>query len=160
MFPISVIFDKCRAHEEQTRGKVLLVDDDLGSANVISWVLAQNSYAVRHVRESAKALKEFTKNSRDYQAVIVNARMPGMTGFEFARRVKRHRSETRVVLLTDFHINKSEFRKVFPSTQIDDIVVKPASALHLMQAVTGTSNPAAERRQLETEGMREYQNAP
>jgi two-component SAPR family response regulator len=85
--------------------------------------------------------------------------MPGMTGFEFARRAKRHRSEVRIVLLTDFHINTSEFRKVFPSTQIDDIVVKPAAARNLMQAVTGTSIPAAERYQLETEGLREYQKA-
>lgn len=152
-------FYNCRTHKEQPRRKVLLVDDDLGSAKVISWVLGQNSYLVRHIRESTKALKEFTKSSRDFQAIIVNARMPGMTGFEFARRAKRHRSEVRIVLLTDFHINTSEFRKVFPSTQIDDIVVKPAAARNLMQAVTGTSIPAAERYQLETEGLREYQKA-
>jgi two-component SAPR family response regulator len=159
IFPIIVIFAKCRTPKEQPRGKILLVDDDPGSVKVISWILDQNSYVVRHVRESAKALKEFTKNSRDFQAVIVNARMPGMTGFEFARRAKRHRSEIRIVLLTDFHINKWEFRKVFPSTQIDDIVVKPAAALHLMQAVAGTNNPVAEGDQIAAERLREYQSA-
>ena len=34
---------------------------------------------------------------------------------------------------------KSEFRKVFPSSQIDEIVPKPTAAQQLMQAVQGTT---------------------
>lgn len=118
----------------------MVVDDDVGAARVVTWILSQNQFSVRCMHDPKKALEEFKKNSGRYKAIVVDARMPGMTGFEFARRIKKISLEIRIILLTDFEISKPEFKKVFPSSRIDDIVVKPTTADQLMQAVVGLGN--------------------
>jgi DNA-binding response OmpR family regulator len=118
----------------------MVVDDDAGAARVVTWILSQNQFSVRCIHDPKKALEEFKKNPGRYKAIVVDASMPGMTGFEFARRIKKISSETRIILLTDFEIGKPEFKKVFPSSRIDDIVVKPTTADQLMQAVAGFGN--------------------
>lgn len=137
----------------------MLVENDPGTAKIISWVLGQHSYAVKHISESIQALRVFKKNSEGFPVVIVNVRMPRMTGFEFARLIRRHRSDVRIILLTDFQINKSEFRRVFPSTQVDDIVVKPTAAPRLMQAVTGIAMSCGGSEPTDDVRVTEYQNA-
>ena len=101
MFPIIVIFDKGRRHEEHPKAMVLLVDDDQKSARLNAEALEQSSYSVKTVRDPAKALKEFSTHSAEYQAVIVSARMSGMTGFEFARSVRKHRPEGLCSVVTE-----------------------------------------------------------
>jgi DNA-binding response OmpR family regulator len=153
-----VTFLKRRKGTEHRR-RVLLIDGDTGSAKVISWLLAQNSYAVVHRSEPTSALKEFKKNADSFDVVIVSARMQGMTGFELTRSIKRLRSDIRTILLTDFKINRSEFRKVFPSSQIDDTVGKPVEMRRLMQAVTGSDSWRADTDATGIDGVKKYQNA-
>ena len=126
-----------KAHGKQ---RVMLVDNDTGSANAVAWTLTQNHFAIEHFSEPGEALKEFKKNQGLYKVIIVDARMRGMTCFEFARRIRKLCSKVRIVLLTDFQISKSEFAKVFPSSQIDDIVVKPTEPGKLIKSVTGLDN--------------------
>lgn len=136
----------------------MVVDDDEGAAKVVTWILSRNQYSTKFIREPRKALEEFKRNPKRYMAIVVDARMPGMTGFEFARRVRRLCAEIRIILLTDFEISKSEFKKVFPSSQIDDIVLKPTAAQQLMQAVMGTTKVDNER--LSNEDLHGYQSVP
>ncbi|HJS81228.1 MAG TPA: response regulator, partial [Nitrososphaera sp.] len=112
----------------------------------------------RFFQEPRKALEDFKGNPKRYMAIVVDARMPAMTGFEFARRVRKLCAEIRIILLTDFEISKSEFKKVFPSSQIDDIVLKPTAAQQLMQAVMGTTKVDNER--LSNEDLHGYQSVP
>ena len=137
----------------------MLVDNDQGAAGVVTWILSQNHFRVKFFSEPGRALKEFRKNQERYQVIIVDARMPGMTGFEFARRIRKLSSEVRIILLTDFQITKSEFGKVFPSSQIDDIVVKPTAPEKLIQAVTGVDVPKFGNDSTGNGGRQDYQSA-
>ena len=47
--------------------------------------------------------------------------------FEFVRRVRSVRPEAKIVLMTAFAIDLSEFVKVFPSTKVDGFIQKPFS---------------------------------
>src|SRR5215208_6581369 len=56
---------------------------------------------------------------------VTDIRMPHMSGFQVARAVKQIRPDIKVAFATSFGINKSEFDKVFPSTEADAFITKP-----------------------------------
>ena len=68
--------------------------------------------------------------------VITDARMPQMSGFQFARRIKELRSTTRIILCSAFDINKSEFEKVMPNTRIDGFLTKPFALNELVEVIS------------------------
>ena len=152
-------FSHKRTAKELKKRNVILVESDKGAADVVSWILSQHHFLAKRFTDPGKALKEFRKNQERYNVIIVDARMPGMTGFEFARRIRKISTDVRIVLLTDFQITKSEFGKVFPSSHIDDIVVKPTAPGKLMQAVTGTDAPKNNDNSVGAGGRQDYQSA-
>lgn len=117
--------------------KVMLVDGDMAGARIIRMLLAENQYSAVHFQTPRKALAEFRRKKKDYHAVIVALHMAEMTGFDFARRVRRFCPEIKIVLLTNFEISKAEFQKVFPSAQIDDIIARPDVGRMLLETIRG-----------------------
>lgn len=148
-FPINLILDVCSPiivtfvrgsiRKQQRKGRIMVVAHDAGAAKIVNWILSQNLYSVKYFHDPEKALKEFKKHPTRYLATVADIRMRGISGFEFARRIRKL-SEARIILLTDFEMTKREFLKVFPSSKIDAIVVKPTSPTQLMKAVTGTNS--------------------
>jgi two-component SAPR family response regulator len=61
--------------------------------------------------------------------------MPGMNGFQLARRVSELRPDVRIVLMTAFEIRKEEFAKMFPSTDVAALIRKPVSQKKLLDTV-------------------------
>ena len=59
--------------------------------------------------------------------MIADIRMPQMNGFEVARAVKEIRPDIKLAFITAFDINKSEFEKVLPSTNVDAFITKPVN---------------------------------
>ena len=48
-----------------------------------------------------------------------------MNGFEFIKKVKEIKPKVKVFCMTAFEINDIEFRRVLPSTSIDELIQKP-----------------------------------
>jgi YesN/AraC family two-component response regulator len=67
--------------------------------------------------------------------MISDIDMPGMTGLELARYVKKSCPAIRIVLMTSFPIRKEEWQKVLPSTGIDEFVAKPFSTEELIDII-------------------------
>jgi len=82
-----------------------------------------------------EAFEHFRRHPADYFLILSDIRMPLMSGFELVRQIRSMRSEVKVVLMTAFEIDKSEFVKVFPSTTIDGIIRKPFSTNQLMDVI-------------------------
>jgi response regulator RpfG family c-di-GMP phosphodiesterase len=58
-----------------------------------------------------------------------------MSRFEVARKIKKLNPDVKVVLITAFEINKSEFEKVMPDLKIDNFIAKPFHVSELVQVV-------------------------
>ena len=51
--------------------------------------------------------------------------MPGLTGFQMAREIKKINPELKIILMSAFEIQTADFEKVMPSTSVDDFIKKP-----------------------------------
>lgn len=113
----------------------MVVDDEVDILNVLESGLKSNGFKVIAFSDPTEALQHFKSNLESINMVITDVRMPKMSGFQFARRIKELREEVRVILISAFEINKNEFDKVFPSTHIDGILTKPFHINELLEAL-------------------------
>ncbi len=79
------------------KGRVLVVDDDLALAEMLSIVLSQEGLDVAHVADGSSAVATF----RDYHPdlVLLDVMLPGLDGMEVCRRI-RAESGVPIVMLT------------------------------------------------------------
>jgi DNA-binding NtrC family response regulator len=113
----------------------LIVDDEQDIAEILMHLLEKNGFKVCGFSDPLKALEHFISNPRDYGVVVSDIRMPHMTGFELVRKIKDIKPEIKIILMTAFEINNSEFKKVLPNTKVDGFLQKPVRAEKLVEMV-------------------------
>ncbi len=108
-------------HRDQSTGKaargsesILLVDDEPQIANLLQVMLSSLGYRVRSYTDSLEALQAFESNPREFNLVLTDMTMPGITGQELARRVLQVRPELPVLLATGFseRINEDQAHRL------------------------------------------------
>ena len=102
--------------------KILLVDDDPDLLAVTGFALQQAGFLVIKAANGAEALAAFEAEQPDFAVLDIN--MPGMNGFELARRL-RERSDIPLLMLTVRH----EEQDVVHALELgaDDYLTKPFS---------------------------------
>lgn len=78
--------------------KILLVDDDPLTLELIGESLRAEGYMVQLAANGLEAVNEMQQN--DYDIVITDLVMPGMDGMEVLANVTEHHAETTVIVLT------------------------------------------------------------
>ena len=78
--------------------RVLVAEDDTGLRNVLARGLRENDYVVDAVADGEEAVTFL--RSYDYELAILDWRMPGMSGLEVLRWIRRHQRPTPVLMLT------------------------------------------------------------
>jgi YesN/AraC family two-component response regulator len=71
------------------------------------------------------AFEQFWRHASEYDVILSDIRMPGMSGLQLARKVKQLNPNVKVILMTAFEINEAEFNKVLPSLKVDRFIRKP-----------------------------------
>jgi len=75
-----------------------VAEDDTGLRNVLARGLRENDYVVDAVADGEEAVTFL--RSYDYELAILDWRMPGMSGLEVLRWIRRHQRPTPVLMLT------------------------------------------------------------
>lgn len=78
--------------------RVLVVEDDNGLRSVLERGLRENDYAVDAVADGDAALRFL--RSYEYEVAVVDWRMPGMSGLDVVRWMRRQRQPTAILMLT------------------------------------------------------------
>lgn len=91
-----------------TQARVLVVDDDPVVARSIDRVLTGKGYAVITASDGPEALEKLAHEK--YDAVFTDIRMPGMDGFEVAKRIKATQPWLPVVIVTGYGSPESKAR--------------------------------------------------
>ena len=81
--------------------RVLIVEDEKSMRDLLALMLRREQYTVE-TAESAQRARELLEGGGGFELVVTDISMPGMSGLELLRHVRRAAPETAVVLMTAY----------------------------------------------------------
>jgi two-component system, OmpR family, copper resistance phosphate regulon response regulator CusR len=111
--------------------RVLVVEDERKVANFLARALRENAYAVDTVDTGEKALELVLDNG--YDLVLLDVRLPGLSGVEVCRRLRRQDVQTPILMLTARGLVEQRVEGL--DAGADDYLLKPFALTELMARV-------------------------
>jgi DNA-binding response OmpR family regulator len=111
--------------------RILLVEDERKVASFIARALRENAYAVDVVESGEKALESGTDVT--YDAILLDVRLPGMSGVEVCRELRQRGIESPILMLTARGL--VEHRVEGLDAGADDYLTKPFVLAELLARV-------------------------
>ena len=115
--------------------RILIVDDEKDITGTFKMALEQQEegFEVTTYNDPEQALSQFKENWFDL--LLLDIKMPKMSGFELYSRLKEIDSKPKVCFITAFEVYYDEFRRVFPSLDVKCFLRKPISISDLVEQV-------------------------
>lgn len=114
--------------------RILIVDDEKDITDTFKMALEhQEGFEVITYNDPEKALSQFKENWFDL--LLLDVKMPKMSGFELYRRLKEIDSKPKVCFITAFEVYYDEFKRVFPNLDVKCFLRKPISISDLVEQV-------------------------
>jgi DNA-binding NtrC family response regulator len=79
-------------------GRILVVDDHVAARESMAEILTSARHQVRCCASAVAALRELDRNNFD--VIITDLRMPGMSGMEFIRALEQRRCDSQILMVT------------------------------------------------------------
>ncbi len=113
------------------RGNVLLVDDEMMVAQVMTRGLQRQGFSVVMHTDARDALADFARTPDTFDAVVTDQIMPHMSGVRLTRRLHDIRTDVPVILFTGFRdsFNERQAREA----GVMEFMLKPGSHRDLAQ---------------------------
>ena len=112
--------------------KVLVVDDDAESRDLLCEVLEANGYQAEAVADGAAA-REALRQDAGYRIVIADLRMPNETGLDLLRNLREQNLKHEIILMSSF-ISGAE-SKLAKELGAHALLEKPFRLSELLQVV-------------------------
>jgi PAS domain S-box-containing protein len=131
----AVAGDQPRPHEPATghTERLLLVDDESSLLAIAAEILRGYGYRVDAYADPVAALTAFRATPDDFDAVLTDFAMPGMTGLELARRIRDLRPGM-PVLLASGHLTPADEREA-QLLGVQAVLSKPGAAHEMLTAL-------------------------
>ncbi len=113
--------------------KILVVDDDKESRDLLCEVLEANGYAVCAVPDAPAARDELGRDAA-YRIVIADLRMPKESGLDLLRKLRQQDAKQEIILMSSF-ISGAE-RKAAKALGAHALLDKPFQLSELLQRVS------------------------
>ena len=118
-----------------TRRKILIVDDEYDITFVFKIILAEKGFAVDIYNDPIIALSMYKPYY--YDLVMIDLRLPGMTGFELYNQLRKIDNTTKICFLT----SSEQFHKQYRSNEFQDFdpdlfIQKPVENAVLINKIT------------------------
>ena len=112
--------------------KILIVDDEPDITFTLKKGLEQGGYDVHVFNDPLVALSNFKPDI--YDLLLLDIKMPKMTGFELYRKLKEMDSKVKVCFITAFETYYEKFKQeFFPLEEIKGFIRKPIQIEDLIQ---------------------------
>jgi DNA-binding NtrC family response regulator len=108
---------------------VLYVDDEIDIVNIAEESLEFMGFKVTVKSDSLEALAMFESNPDDYDAIVTDQTMPGLTGIEFSKRALGIRPALPVFLCSGY--NETVTARMAKSIGITEYLTKPVNFQNL-----------------------------
>ncbi len=113
--------------------RILLVDDEPMVGNIISLMLQRSGYTVTFFSSSSEALTAYSNSPDDFDLVISDLVMPGMTGVTLARKILALRPDQPVIFCSGD--NEAIEKAKSKSLVISEYLMKPFNKCMLSKAI-------------------------
>ena len=124
--------------------RVLVVDDDPDTHNLIQDILDEEGYAVHTCSDGEEALELLDRERFD--VILSDIKMPGISGTDLLLQVRRKNLDTEVVLMTAYASVQSAVEAL--RGEAFDYLIKPFSLKELRRVIrqAARTRPAAKQR--------------
>jgi DNA-binding NtrC family response regulator len=130
-----------------SKGRVIVIDDEVNAAAALETLLREDGYDVSRAHDARTGLQLLEKDEPD--VVLTDLRMPGMDGLELLTRIKQIRPEIMVILMTAYGTVKTAVKAM--KLGAEDYLGKPIDVEELevvLQKVLEKKSLLAEARGL------------
>lgn len=111
--------------------RLLLVEDDIGLAEVLTEALNDYGYAVDMVHDGEMGWEQASRE--DYSTILLDINLPKLNGIELCKRLRSHGYTVPILMMTARDANTDKV--VGLDAGADDYVVKPVDLLELMARI-------------------------
>ena len=119
---------------------ILVLDDDIELAILFKMVLQRQGLSVFSFTDPIAALDHFRANRKNYSLILTDLRIPGMSGIEFANKIREIDKKVTVWLITAFMMEDLQNNEEFISAKISEVIEKPVSMELLTKLVKSEIN--------------------
>lgn len=105
--------------------RILLVEDEEGLAKALVLGLSKKGYAVDSISDGDKAMKRIALNHIDYDLIILDLMLPGMSGLSICKKMRETMIMTPILILTARDEVDTKVELLLSGA--DDYLVKPFS---------------------------------
>jgi len=84
-------------------GRILVVDDDPESRDLLSEVLEANGYPLVEAVTDGSAAREALARDNDCSIIIADLHMPNESGLDLLRHLKKQHAKHEIVLMSSFY---------------------------------------------------------
>jgi CheY-like chemotaxis protein len=108
-------------------GSILVIDDDPSLREAVEGMLRPLGFTVLEAPDGPSGLMLFRQHAPEIRAVLLDLRLPGMTGQEVFREIHRMHPTARVILMTG--LTEAEARAGVMDLPVAGFLQKPFSHL-------------------------------
>ena len=113
--------------------RILAVDDEPSVALSLKYVFSEPRYEILGVEDGYAALAKLDDKSAHYDAIIVDQKMPNLTGVELVEAIRQRSIPGKIIVLSAQLT--SEIREAYERMEVDAIFLKPFDIDELRSAV-------------------------
>lgn len=115
--------------------RLLVVDDDPDTVLALNISLLDYGFLVDAFTNPEEALQKFKSNAESYCLVLLDIKMPALSGIQLARKVKEANPNVKVLVLTALKVRNNELSDVSSSTNVDGFIQKPVGIKELTDKI-------------------------
>jgi signal transduction histidine kinase/ActR/RegA family two-component response regulator len=117
--------------------RLLIVDDNVDSAEGLARILSREGHDIRLAHDGPQALALVTAHSP--QAIVMDIGLPGMDGYEVARRLRKSAHGAHVLLIAVTGYGQDEDRQQAFSAGFDHHLIKPVDLAEVKRLLSEVS---------------------
>jgi PAS domain S-box-containing protein len=123
------------------KARILVIDDEENVRSVLSRMLSQVSHRVTVAKDGGEGLRLFRE--REFDMVLTDLGMPGMSGWEVCKAIKRMSSQIPVGMITGWGMELDQTKK--EESGVDFVISKPFDFNQILKVVDETMKSSRKR---------------